>query len=143
MDGHPATMRVRVSTRLGTIGKARVEPEYDSIWAYVAPGQSREAVWQLAGSVEKLTLEIHLGTSPKDGAEIVALPPDGKARVLKKLARSAEPQDLRETVATKGLFERAGDYRIELRAGGKTLAFTTVTIADDFTRAIVNACAPL
>lgn len=143
VDGHPAALRVRVATTLGTVSKFRVEPEWDGVWAYVPGGQSREAVWQLAGSVRKLTLEIHLGTAPEAGAEVVARSPDGKERVLEKIAGAATPRDLRETVATGKFFDPAGDYAIELRAAGKTLASTTVTIADDYTRAIVNACAPL
>ncbi len=143
VDGHPAALRVRVATTLGSNAKIRVEPEYDSVWAYAAGGQSREAVWQLAGSVGKLTLEIHLGTSPAAGAEVVARAPDGTERVLRKVSGAAKPLDLRETVATGKFLEPAGDYRIELRAAGKTLAWTTVTIADDYTRAIVNTCEPL
>lgn len=143
VDGHPAAQRVRVATTVGTVSKFRVEPEWDGVWAYVPGGQSREAVWQLAGSVGKLTLEIHLGTAPEAGAEVVARAPDGKERVLKKLAGAPTPRDLRETVSTGKFFEPAGNYAIELRASGKTLASTTVTIADDYTRAIVNACEPL
>ena len=37
----------------------------------------------------------------------------------------------------------AGDYRIELRAGKTTVAFTVVTVASSFEGAIVNACEPL
>jgi hypothetical protein len=143
VDGHPAALRVRVATPVGTVTPVRVEPEYDSIWAYVAGGQSREAVWQLARSVAKVTLEIHLGTSPEAGSEIVARAPDGKEHVLKKVSGASAPIDRRETVSTGKFLEAPGDYRIELRAAGRTLASTTMTIADDYTRAIVNACEPL
>ena len=44
---------------------------------------------------------------------------------------------------TGSFFSAAGDYRLELRAGGKPLASTTVTIAAGFETAIVNACEPL
>ncbi len=80
---------------LGTLTRARVEPEYDTVWAHVPGGQSREAVWQLAGSVEKLALEIHLGTDPQAGAEVVARAPDGKERVLHRIPASPTPVDLR------------------------------------------------
>ena len=143
VDGHPTSVRVRVATTLGTAGKAGVEPEWDGVWAYVPGGQSREAVWQLAGSVAKLTLEIHLGTSPATGAEVVARAPDGKERLLERIPGSPTPIELKETVSTEKFLEQAGDYTIELRASGKTLVSTTVTIAADYTRAIVNACAPL
>jgi len=143
VDGHPAALRVRVATTLGTVGKARTEPEWDGVWAYVPGGQSREAVWQLAGSVAKLTLEIHLGTSPTAGAEVVARAPDGQERVLRRLSGSPQAIDLAETISTGKFLERAGDYSIELRVSGRTLVSTTVTIAGDYTRAIVNTCAPL
>lgn len=143
VDGHPTAMRVRVSTSLGTLTRARVEPEYDTVWAHVPGGQSREAVWQLAGSVEKLALEIHLGTDPQAGAEVVARAPGGPERVLHRIPASPTPVDLRPTVSVGTFFESAGDYAIELRASGKTLASTTLTIADDYTRAIVNTCEPL
>ena len=39
--------------------------------------------------------------------------------------------------------QKGKSYRLELRAEGKTVAWTTLTIADDHTRAIVNACQPI
>ncbi len=143
VDGHPAAIRVQVSTTLGTVSRARHEPTHDSLWAYVPGGQSREAVWQLAGSVSSLALEIHLGSPTPAGARVVAVAPAGKERVLREIPASAQPQDLRETVATGDFLEPAGEYHIELRASDRTLVSARVTIADDYTRAIVNACAPL
>ena len=143
IDGNPLRTRVQIATTLGTVSKARIEPEYDVVWAHVPGGASREAQWQLAESVESLTVSVHLGTVPGRGGEIVAVAPDGKERSLLRLPSGTAPVDARETVATEQFFFAAGDYRLELRASGKTVAWTTVTIADDFTRAIVNACAPL
>ena len=143
IDGNPLRTRVQIATTLGTVSKARIEPEYDVVWAYVPAGASREAQWQLAESVESLTVSVHLGTVPGGGAEIVALAPNGTERSLLRLPAGTAPVDALETVATEQFFYSAGDYRLELRASGKTVAWTTVTIADDFTRAIVNACAPL
>lgn len=143
IEGNPVATRVQIATHLGIIGKARVEPEYDTVWAHVSSGQSREARWQLAQSVESLTVTAHLGTLPGEGGEVVAVAPDGKERILHRLSTSAKPIDVRETVSTARFFWPAGDYRLELRAGGKTLGWTTLTIADDYTRAIVNACQPL
>ena len=143
IEGNPVASRVRVATTLGTVSKARVEPEYDLVWAHVAAGQSREAQWQLAKSVERLTVTGHLGTVTGQSGEIVAVAPDKKERVLVRVAASDKPIDVEETVGTGKFFSEPGDYRLELRAGGKTLAWTTLTIADDFTRAIVNACQPI
>ena len=145
VDGHPAAMRVRVATTLGTVTRARVEPEYDSVWAFVPAGGSRESVWQLAGSVDRLGIAVHLGTAFASGGEVVAKAPGGATLVLRKIAPSGRPVDLNESVGVGKFFDAPGDYRIELRSvdGGPTLGWTTVTIADDFTRAIVNLCEPL
>ena len=70
--------------------------------------------------------------------------PDGAERTLRKLTpKTGPPGEIRETVKTGDAFAGVGDYRLELRASGKTLASTTVTIAPDFTSAVVNACTPL
>src|SRR5262245_33059384 len=113
IEGNPVATRVRVATTLGTVSKARVEPEYDLVWAHVAAGQSREAQWQLAKSVERLTVSAHLGTVTGQSGEIVAVSPDKKERVLVKLASSDKPLDVEETVATGKFFSEAGDYRLE------------------------------
>jgi len=143
IEGNPVAVRGLVSNIFGTITKARVEPEYDFIWAYVADGSSREARWQLAESVERLTLTGHIGTPIPGGAEIVARSTSGSEKKLVSLPASSTPIDVRETVETGRFFQKSGDYRLELRSGKKTLAFTTVTIAPDFKSAIVNACAPI
>ena len=143
IQGNPVATRVRIATTVGTVGKARVEPEYDLLWAHVPGGVSREALWQLAASVERLTLVAHVGTPAPSGAEIAAVAPAGAERSLLRLPASAGPVDVRETVSAGKFFSKAGEYRLELRAGGKTLAWTTLTIADDYTRAIVNACEPI
>ena len=143
IEGNPVATRIRIATTLGSVSKARVEPEYDLVWAHVAAGQSREAQWQLAKSVGSLTLTAHLGTVTNREAAIVAVAPDKKERILLRLPASDKPLDVDRTVPTEKFFWAPGDYRLELRAEGKTLAWTTVTIADDYTRAIVNACQPI
>jgi hypothetical protein len=140
IEGNPVAVRGLVSNVLGTVAKARIEPEYDLLWAHVPAGASREARWQLAESVERLALSGHVGTATPQGAEVVARTPSGAEKRLLSLPPSPAPVDLRETVATDRFFFRSGDYRLELRAGGKTLAATTITISPDFTAAIVNAC---
>ena len=143
IEGNPVRTRVQIATVLGTVARARIEPEYDVVWAHVPGGGSREAQWQLAESVESLTVSAHLGTAPAAGGEVVAVSPDGKERSLLRLPAGATAVDVRETISTEQFFFAPGDYRLELRASGKMMAWTTVTIADDFTTAIVNACAPL
>ena len=142
IEGNPVAARILIKTQVGTT-QARREPPFDTVWANVPGGQSREARWQLAGSVAKLELSVHLGTSAPEGARAVAVAPGGSERVLWKGKAGAAPAEIRETVKTGRFLEDAGDYRLELRAGGRVLAMTTVTIAPDFTAAIVNACEPL
>jgi hypothetical protein len=143
IDCNPVATRVQIATILGTVAKARIEPEYDILWAHVPAGQSREAAWQLAQSVERIAISAHVGTALPAGGEIVARAPDGKETVLVKIPPSQEPVDVAEIVSTGKLFWKAGDYGLEIRGGGKSLASTTLTIADDHSRAIVNACEPI
>ena len=140
IEGNPVAVRALVATVLGTVTAARKEPEYDLLWVYVPEGSSKEARWQLAESVEKLALTGHIGTPLPQGAEIVAHSPSRTEKKLLSVPASSSPVELRETVSTGRFFSKSGDYRLELRSGGKTLAFTTLTIAPDFKSAIVNAC---
>jgi hypothetical protein len=143
IEGNPVASRILVSTQVGIPPRAHKEYPFDTLWAYVPAGQSREARWQLAGSVERLSLTAHLGTAAPAGARIVAIAPGGAESVIWKGTPAAVPFELRETVKVGNALSTAGDHRLELRAGGKVLASTTVTIAADFTAAIVNACEPL
>lgn len=140
IEGNPVAVRGLVANVLGVVTAARIEPEYDLLWAYVPEGASKEARWQLAESVEKLALTAHIGTPLPQGGEIVARSPSGSEKKLFSLPASTSPVELRETVPAGRFFAKSGDYRLELKAGGKTLAYTTLTIAPDFTTAIVNAC---
>lgn len=140
IEGNPVAVRGLVANVLGTVTAARVEPEYDLLWAYVPEGSSKEARWQLAESIERLALTGHVGTPLPQGAEIVAHAPSGAEKKLFSLPASSSPVDFRETVSTGRFLAKSGDYRLELKSGGKTLAYTTLTIAPDFTSAIVNAC---
>jgi hypothetical protein len=141
IEGNPVAARCLVTTAVGTIRPPKAEPPYDTLWAYVPGGQSREARWQLRDSVRRITVSAHVG-SPGHAAEIVARAPSGSERVLVQEAVSA-PADFRETVSTGDFFDAVGGYRLELRVDGKTVARTTFTVADDAKDAIVNACEPL
>jgi len=143
IQGNKVASRVLVSTLVGVVRPARKEPTFDTVWAFVPGGQSREAQWQLRDGVSSLTLAVRVENPMPGGGEVVARAPDGAERSLWKLAVPAPPADLRETVSTGRFFHRTGDYRIELRSGGKTIAFSTLTVADSYETAIVNACEPL
>lgn len=141
IQGNPVAVRALIRTAVGVERPARSEPKFDTIWAYVPGGEPREAQWQLRGSVSRLTIALRVENPMPEGGEIVAKAPGGGEKSLWKLAAIATPPaDLRETISTGRLFDASGDFRIELRSGGKTLAFTTLTIADSYEKAVVNAC---
>jgi hypothetical protein len=132
-----------ITVPVGSARKSPKDPPYDVLRAFVPGGESREALWQLAGSVERLTLVAHVGNAIAGGAAIVAVSPTGTEKQLLAIPAAPAPLEIRETVKTGSFLSRAGDYRLELRAAGKPLASTTVTIAAGFESAIVNACEPL
>lgn len=140
IQGNHAATRVLISTLVGVVRPARREPKHDTVWAFVPGGQSREAEWQLRDSISSVTLVVRIENPIPEGGEVVAKAPDGSERSLWKLAVATPPADVRETVATGKFFHHAGDYAIELRAGGKTIGSTTLTVADGYETAIVNAC---
>lgn len=144
IEGNPVAVRGVITIPVGAVRKLPKEPPYDAVRAFVAAGGSREARWQLAGSVERVTLVAHAGSAAASGgASIVAVAPGGAERVLLAIPAAASPIEIRETVKAGRFFHAAGDYALELRAGGKALASTTLTIAAGFESAVVNACEPL
>ena len=144
IEGNPVAVRGVITVPIGIVRKNPNEPPADTLRVFVAGGESREARWQLAGSVERVTLVAHLGNAAaQGGASIVAVAPDGGEKVLLTIPAAAPPVDVRETVGTGRYLHAAGDYALQLRAGGKTLAATTLTIARGFETAVVNACEPL
>jgi hypothetical protein len=144
IEGNAVAVRGVITLPIGLVRKLPNEPPFDSVRAFVAAGGSREARWQLAGSVDRLTLVSHVGSAAANGgASIVAVAPGGAEKVLLTIPPSAPPIEVRETVRTGSFFHAAGDYALQLRAGGKTVAATTLTIAAGFETAVVNACEPL
>jgi hypothetical protein len=143
IDGHLVAVRGPTTVTVGIRPLPPKENDYDTLRAFVSGG-SREALWQLAGSVDRLTLVAHVGSAIASGATIVAVAPGGAPKTLLTIpASTTRPLEIRETVKTGRFLEPAGDYRLELRAGGAVLATTTVTIAAGYESAIVNACEPL
>ena len=144
IEGNPVAVRGWIRMPIGGILKSnRREPPYDSLRAFVPGGSSKEALWQLAGSVDRLTLAAHVGSAVPQGAAIVAIAPGGAVATLLAIPAAPAPLEIRETVKTGRFFASAGDYRLELRAEGKPLASATVTIASGFETAVINACEPL
>lgn len=143
IEGNRVAARVEITAPIGILRKTKRDPPYDSLRAFVPGGESREARWQLAGSVVRLTLVAHIGSAVEGSAAVVAVAPSQAEKTLLTLPAAASPREIRETVKTGGFLGRPGDYRLEIRAGGKALARTTVTIAADSSQAIVNACEPL
>ena len=143
IDGHAVAVRGAIVVPIGTQPRTPKAWRYDALSAFVPGGVSREALWQLAGSVDRLTIAAHVGNPLPGGGSIVAKAPDGTEKVLLPIPASSEEREIRETVMTARFFDGAGDYAIELRGGGKVLASTTLTIAPGYETAIVNACEPL
>jgi hypothetical protein len=144
IEGNPVAVRGWIRMPIGgIITSRRRDPPYDSVRAFVPGGGSREALWQLAGSVDRLALAAHVGSAIAQGAAIVAVAPGGAEQTLLAIPAAPSPFDIHETVKTGRFFAGAGDYRLELRAEGKPLATSTITIAAGFETAIVNACEPL
>lgn len=143
IDGHPVAVRGATTVTVGIRPLPPKDTDYDTLRAFVS-GDSRESLWQLAGSVDRLTLVAHVGSEIASGAAIVAVAPEGAEKVLLAIPASTKrPLEVRETVKTGRFLDPAGDYRIELRRGTTALATTTVTIAAGFESAVVNACEPL
>ncbi len=143
IEGNPVAARVQIVTVIGKPRKTKDDPLFDDLRAFVPGGQSREARWQLAGSVDRLTVVARLGSPAPRGATVAAVGPKGGEKTLLTVGASAAPRKVRETVKTGKLLADAGDYRIELRVDGKVVATTTVTIAARHEDAIVNACEPV
>lgn len=144
IEGNPVAVRGWIKVPIGGIIRAgRREPRYDDLRAFVPGGGSREALWQLAGSVDRLMLVAHVGSAVPQGAAIVAVAPGGAEQTLLSIPAAPAPLEIRETVKAGRFFAAAGDYKVELRAAGIRLAATTVTIAAGFESAIINACEPL
>ncbi len=144
IEGNPVAVRGWIKVPIGGIIRSdRREPPYDDLRAFVPGGGSREALWQLAGSVDRLTLVAHVGSAVPQGAAIVAIAPGGAEQTLVSIPAAPAPLEIRETVKTGRFFAAAGDYKLELRAAGSALASATITIAAGFETAIINVCEPL
>ncbi len=143
-ENNPAAVRLAVRVPIGTprhLDDARAPAE---IWLYVAPGQSREAHWQLRDSVRSVTLIGHVPRLPAPGGAVVVVAPDGQVHTLLTIPPAEAPQEMRQTVPSARVFSAAGQYRVELRgAGTSALASARFTVADDFRGAVINACDPI
>ncbi len=142
IDGHPVAVRGTIMVPIGMLHAPPKNWAYDTLSVFVPGGSSREALWQLAGSVDRVIVAAHVGTAFAHETAVVAVSPGGAEKTLLAIPASSAAVDARETVKTGRFLEGAGDYRVELRAGGKVLASTTVTIGAGFETAIVNACEP-
>ena len=121
----------------------RGEPEFDRLRAFVPAGESREARWQLARSVARLTLTAHLGNTRGAGGLVVAMAPDGEeSTLLSHPGRGSTARRERDGLH-RHFLSAAGDYRIELRSGGKPVACDDVHGRRRLHAAIVNACEPI
>ena len=97
IEGNPVAVRGWIKVPIGGIIRAgRREPPYDDLRAFVPGGGSREALWQLAGSVERLTLAARVGSAVPQGAAIVAVAPGGAEQTLLTIPAAPAPRDPRD-----------------------------------------------
>jgi hypothetical protein len=143
IEGNPVAARCVVSTVVGALERMGVPPSFSILRVFVPGGESREARWQLAGSVRRLTLSARIAAPIAEATRLLARAPNGAERSLVTIPASSAAQQLQRTVKTGGFFASPGDYRLEIRQGDKTIASTTFTVASDFTTAVVNVCEPL
>src|SRR5262249_37433002 len=115
IDGHAVAVRGAMVVPIGTQPRTPKSWKYAALSAFVPGGGSREALWQLAGSVDRLTLVAHVGTALPRGGSIVAKAPDGTEKRLLAIRATPDALEFRETVRTGRFFDGAGDYAIELR----------------------------
>jgi len=141
IENNPVAIRAVVTAAVGAAQAGASVPTFPTLRAFVPGGEPREARWQLRDSVRRIAVAGRAAL-PR-GGELVARAADGKTERLETLTASADAREFLRTVSTRRFFARAGDYRIELREGGKASAAVTFTIAADAEHAVVNACEPL
>jgi hypothetical protein len=143
IENNPVAIRGLLTTVVGATPPADRPLSYATLRAFVPGGESREARWQLRDSVRRIELAGRAPAALPRGAEIVARAPNGAERRLDSLPASSAAGEFRRTASAGDFFAAAGDYGIEIREAGKTLARAVFTVAPDAAHAVVNSCEPI
>ena len=139
LDGRPVASRFWVRVPFGIPRGIESSPARNRVTAFVPGDEKPGARWQIAGNVRRLNVVAEVASAPPAEVSIVATAPGGAERVLVPLG-SATSREIRTSVRTGDFFSKAGEYRISLRQGERTIGVGGFTVAPDEASAVVNTC---
>lgn len=139
LEGRPVASRFWVRIPFGAPQGIESSPARNRVTAFVPGQEAPGARWQLAGNVRRVTVVAEVASVPPSEASIVATAPGGEERVLVP-SGAATSREIRTSVRTGNFFSRAGDYRISLRQGERTIGMGRFTVAPDEGSAVINTC---
>jgi hypothetical protein len=139
LDGKPVASRFWVRVPFGIPKDVEASPARNRVTAFVPGDEPPRARWQLESSVRRVTVIADVASVPAAEASVVAVAPGGAERVLLRPGSAAQRQ-IRATVRTGDFFSKAGEYRILLRHGDRTIGEGGFTVAANEASAVVNAC---
>jgi hypothetical protein len=139
LDGRPVASRFWVRVPFGVPKDIESSPARNRVTAFVPGREPARERWQLAGSVRRITVVADVASASPPEVSVLAIAPDGAERVL-IAPGSAASRRINVTVSTARFFSKAGEYRLSLRQGDRTIAEGGFTISDDEATAVVNAC---
>jgi len=139
LDGRPVASRFWVRVPFGIPRGVESSPARNRVTVFVPGGEKPGARWQIAGSVRRLTVVAEVASAPPAEVSIVATAPGGAEHVLVPRG-SATSREIRTSVRTGDFFSAAGEYRVSLRQGERTIGVGGFTVAPDEASAVVNTC---
>lgn len=139
LDGKPVASRFWVRVPFGIPKDVESSVARNRVTAFVPGDEPARARFQLAGSVRRVTVVADVASAPPVEVSVVAIAPGGAERVLVRPGSAASRQ-IRSSVRTGDFFSKAGEYRIRLRHGDRTIGEGGFAVAADEESAVVNAC---
>jgi hypothetical protein len=139
LEGRALASRFWVRVPFGTPGNIETSPARNRVTAFVPGTEPSRARWQLSGAIRRLTVAADIASVPPSEVSVVAVAPGGAERVLVPRGK-ATSRELRMSVRTGDFFSKAGEYRLSLREGDRTISEGGFTVAADEASAVVNAC---
>jgi hypothetical protein len=139
LEGRPVASRFWARIPFGIPPGVESSPARNRVTAFVPGDEPARARWQLSGSIRRLTVAADIASVPPAEVSVVAAAPGGAERVLIPHG-SATSRQLRMSVRTGSFFSKAGEYRISLRQGDRTIGEGGFTVAEDEASTVVNAC---
>ena len=139
LEGRPVSTRFWVRIPFGSPKDVEDSPARNRVTAYVPGDEPARARWQLTDAVDRVTLAGDVVSAPPAQVAVIGIAPGGRERVLLPAGNLAS-RSVRATVKTGDFFSRAGEYRIQMRQGDRTIAEGGFTVAENEGSAVVNAC---